>query len=344
MGAVAEPGPRSLLFQWHLTERCNLRCAHCYQSDPLPAELGYDDWLDVVEQLRALVRGWQPGRLRGMQITLTGGEPLLHGDLFRLLDHLAADPWPWRLALLTNGTLLDAAACRELARLRLAFVQVSLDGMQATHDATRGAGSFAAAVVGLRQLRAAGVPSMVSFTAHRGNWREFPAVAALAVKLGAQRVWTDRMIPAGRGAEMADALLSPAETQAYLDLVGATRRRWSRRPWVRTDVAAHRALQFLAPGGGPAYRCHAGDSVLALLPNGDLLPCRRLPLVVGNVRQRPLTELYAEPLLAERRSAERLPSACTACDHQRACRGGLRCLAYAVTVDPHAADPGCRLT
>lgn len=338
-----EAGPRSLLFQWHLTERCNLRCAHCYQAEPPTPELGYDDQLAVLDQLRDLVRGWQPGRLRSLQLTFTGGEPLLCGDLLRLLTAVRADPWPWTISLLTNGTLLDAAFCRELARLRPAFVQVSLDGLEPTHDAARGPGSFAAAVTGLRRLRAAGVPSMVSFTAHRGNWREFPGVAALAVRLGAQRVWADRLIPAGRGAQMTDALLSPAETLSFVELVAATRRRWSRRWWRRTDVAAHRALQFLAPGGGPIYRCHAGDSLLTLLPNGELLPCRRLPMVVGNVLRTPLAELYGHPLLADLRDQARLPADCAACGHRAACGGGLRCLAYAVTGDPHAADPGCPL-
>lgn len=35
--------PRSLLLQWHVTERCNLRCAHCYQEGALSAELAFTE-------------------------------------------------------------------------------------------------------------------------------------------------------------------------------------------------------------------------------------------------------------------------------------------------------------
>ena len=108
----------------------------------------------------------------------------------------------------------------------------------------------------------------------------------------------------------------------------------------RTEVAMHRALQFLI-GGGEPYRCTAGSSLLTLLPNGDLLPCRRLPIVVGNVLQTPLVNLYRdnETLRALRESAP--PPACAACAYRRACRGGLRCLAYAASGDLTTIDPGC---
>ena len=59
----------------------------------------------------------------------------------------------------------------------------------------------------------------------------------------------------------------------------------------RTEVAAHRALQFLTAGGS-AYHCTAGDSLLTVMPNGDVYPCRRMPIRAGNVFQTSLREIY----------------------------------------------------
>jgi radical SAM protein with 4Fe4S-binding SPASM domain len=149
-------------------------------------------------------------------------------------------------------------------------------------------------------------------------------------------------VPAGRGAALAAAVLTPVETAAF----GQALRRAAHAGWPwqrRTRVSCDRALQFLAGDGAP-YRCNAGADLLALLPTGDVLPCRRLPIVVGNVGQTPLADLYDEAeLLRQLRDRERIPGRCVACAHARTCGGGLRCLAYAVTGDPWAADPGCWL-
>ena len=42
--------PPHLLVQWHVTERCNLRCAHCYQEGYRGEELGFQGLLDILAQ------------------------------------------------------------------------------------------------------------------------------------------------------------------------------------------------------------------------------------------------------------------------------------------------------
>ncbi len=346
VAAVApERVPRSLVVQWHVTERCNLRCRHCYQGETPTPELAWPQMLDIVEQIRALIQHWgrrEPGRLRRVHLNLTGGEPFVREDLLALIEHLRADAIPFTHAILSNGTLVDAPLARRLKHLGTQFVQVSIEGGRATHDAIRGPGSHEATVAALRRLRQAGVATMIAFTAHRGNYREFGEVARLGARLGVQRVWADRLIPVGRGAGDDTGVLSVAQTQELFEAMHAARRRCS-RGWWRTEVAMHRALQFLVGGGRP-YHCAAGDSLLTILPNGDLLPCRRLPLPVGNLTETPLPELYDHsPLLQSLRDPQRAPEGCRACAHAAGCRGGLRCLAHAVHGDASAADPGCPL-
>ena len=86
----------------------------------------------------------------------------------------------------------------------------------------------------------------------------------------------------------------------------------------------------------------AGDSLLTVQPNGDLYPCRRMPIRVGNVMDTPLADLYYESeLLCELRDKNRISEGCEGCSHAHTCRGGLKCLSYAMTGDPFKADPGC---
>jgi radical SAM protein with 4Fe4S-binding SPASM domain len=104
----------------------------------------------------------------------------------------------------------------------------------------------------------------------------------------------------------------------------------------------HRALQFLE--GGHPYQCTAGDRLITVQPNGDLYPCRRMPIRTGNLLETPLVDLYQKsPLFRALRDRDRTSKGCQGCLFSGLCRGGLKCLSYAVTGDPFVADPGCWL-
>ena len=342
--------PSRLLLQWHLTERCNLRCAHCYQDDFRDSGRSLADWLSILEQYRAFLRegtasagGKGRSPIKG-QLTLTGGEPFAHPDFPALLDRIAGMRDELGFAILCNGTLIDDAMARQLAAWSPRFVQVSLEGTPATHDALRGHGNHAAVVAAIKRLVSAGIRTLIAFTAHQGNYREFPEVARLGKKLGVARVWADRLIPQGQGGRLRG--LSVEETCEFVELMRQSKLelapRWPRRRGEGTEISLHRALQFL--GGGPAYRCSAGDTLITVMPDGTLYPCRRLPITAGNLYQTPLGTLYDGELLKKLRDSEAVTEGCASCAYERLCRGGLRCLAYAVTGRFDAADPGCWLT
>lgn len=278
--------------------------------------------------------------MRG-HVTITGGEPLIHPDCLQLLEMLSSHRESFSFAVLTNGTMVDEPLAKRLAELQPAYAQVSVEGSEATHDRIRGAGSYRQTVDGARHLVRAGVRTIISFTAHRGNYREFEDVARLGRRLGVRSVWSDRQIPTGRGAAMRNDALNPEETRQLLESMLACETRGLRNWLSRTEVKMHRALQFLVAGGEP-YRCQAGERLIAVLPNGDLLPCRRMPVVVGNLLTTPLRRLYDEsPFLRALRDPERVSAGCEGCFYAGLCRGGLKCLSFALTGDPFQADPGC---
>jgi radical SAM protein with 4Fe4S-binding SPASM domain len=307
--------------------------------------LTFDQWLDVIAQLEALLDRWTSpgGEPARAHINVTGGEPFVHRDFLRLLEVFHAKRDRLSFAILCNGYFIDAEMARRLAKLRPGFVQVSVEGTRATHDRIRGTGTFDRTVAAIRHLNRERVPVLISFTAHRGNFREFPAVARLACELRVKRVWSDRLIPSGAGLGPETQSLTPEEVREYLDIMRRARDEARGRWFCRTEVAQHRALQFLT-GHDKPYRCTAGDSLLTLRPNGDLLPCRRLPLRVGNILETPLVDLYYDnPILGALRNPQTAIKGCEPCSFKSTCRGGLRCLAFAVTGDPFTKDPGCWL-
>jgi radical SAM protein with 4Fe4S-binding SPASM domain len=337
--------PNGLLLQWHVTDRCNLRCAHCYQESYGGEELGFNAILSILNQFKDLLERWRSevGRPVPGHITVTGGEPFIRRDFKDLLEIFAANKRYFGFAILTNGSFIDDSMARSLGKLGPSFVQVSVEGSQAAHDLIRGPGDFERVIRVIESLVRHKVRTFISFTANRSNFREFPAVAELGRRLKVARVWTDRLIPQGSGSDLTEQILSPDETREFFVIVHKARRRTERRWLGRTEIAMHRALQFQQAGGEP-YQCAAGDTLITVMPNGDVYPCRRMPIPVGNALETPLAELYYKnDLLRCLRDRSRISEGCEDCCYVRLCRGGLKCLSYAVTGDPFKADPGCWL-
>lgn len=305
--------------QWHITDRCNCRCLHCYQSE-YSVQTEYSVLLQMLNQYAAFFN------YMGQQgiLTITGGEPLIHPDFWSLLEILVSQYPQIAWAVLTNGTLIDAETARRLAELGPRFVQVSIEGRAPVHDRIRGAGNYKAALEGIRNLSRCGVRVSVSFTAHAANYREITHVARLARRIKGVRVWSDRMIPAA--GEQDPLALNPVQSYDYLKKMRSS-----------GCVSMNRALQFLE--GGNSYRCVAGLSLMTVMPDGTVYPCRRLPIPAGNLLQESLDAIYEGPLMLELRT--RTCEDCAACLYREVCNGGLRCLAYAQTGNMWNADPGC---
>ncbi|MBQ3918709.1 MAG: radical SAM protein [Oscillospiraceae bacterium] len=316
------------VLQWHILHRCNLHCTHCYQ-DEHASELSFD----VLERLfRQYIDFCAEYGYKG-HINITGGEPLLSEHLFPLLSLL--EEYGMTFGLLTNGTLIDSTVTEKLAAFsRLSFVQVSIDGTRETHDSIRGAGNFDKAMAGLRLLHNAGIQTMAAFTCHRRNYKELRDVIKLARKAHADRFWADRLIPFGGNTE---DILTTGEFREMLHVLSGERSR--KTLFKGTQVHMNRAMQFL--GGGDYYQCAAGVSLLTLLADGTLLPCRRLPIPVGNCLEQDMRTLYRESKLIAQLCERNIPEECMPCPKAHLCRGGAKCLTYAVTGRFDGKDINC---
>ncbi len=313
-----DPELRSLFL--HLTARCNLRCAHCYAAAPGPparADLPRDRVLDLLDQLV---------RQGGQGVTLSGGEPLCHPAAKEILEHAARR---LTVRLLTNGALVDGDLAGWLAELGV-FISVSLDGSRPEiHDATRGDGSFAAALAGIRRLVAAGAGQRVNLntTVTARNLRDLPRVVALAQDLGLPLV---RLLPLRRAghARRSWPLLGAGLTlQGYEGLFDLAAR-WQREGTFRLQVSCGLSGVVLGrPAGDPLW-CPVGRT-LVVDHRGRAYPCVLLMTPahqLGDVTRQPLRQILdAEPMAAicdtlARRRLE-IP-ACAPCAWRNLCQGG----------------------
>lgn len=322
---------QKLVIQWHITHACNLRCRHCYQ-EAYSKDLDVEDLENIFSQVQNYLR---ENNYIG-HINFTGGEPLVSKHLWQLLDRCEKNNITF--GILTNGTLMDTFTVEKLSQYKkLSFIQVSIDGVKATHDSIRGEGSFEKTMGGIKRLKKAKIQTMVSFTCSKSNHKELKDVIRLCEKAGVDRFWSDRLIP--MGSNTLD-IVSTEEYRDYMKILGDEARRAKKLPWIRTRVHTNRALQFLC-GCGDMYECSAGKNLLTILADGTLLPCRRLPLELGNLVTDELENIIKNSEIIQELRADNIAEECKKCLMASKCKGGAKCLTYAVTGGFVGKDVNC---
>jgi MoaA/NifB/PqqE/SkfB family radical SAM enzyme len=287
--AQALAGKRFSNVDLDFTKQCNLRCKHCYaeagsaESD----ELSTNELNGLIDQL---------ADMGTLSITVgSGGEAMLRPDLFEVLQH--GRDRAMVLFLVTNGLLITEETAARLKALRV-VASVSLDGAtRESHDALRGPGAFEGALRGVRTLRDGGCITACNLTLTKLNYHEMPRFLALVRSLGLKYVSVNRMLPVGRGRLHTSLLPNGAEfKQAVHDL------RQGLGPDVvmsSQDPILDKMFKGATRGAGEArtgvevlYACTAGVSSFAVKANGDVVPCRMIPVPVGNVRAATLEAIW----------------------------------------------------
>ena len=326
---------KRFVLQWHLSENCNLKCLHCYQENHKPIQLKYEQLVLIYEQFKELLK---KKKMKG-HINITGGEPLCNPHLFKILDLIKKDNDLISFSILTNGTLITEEIAKKIKKYNPYYVQVSLEGGRKTNDYIRGKGTYKKIAEGIINLRKQDIFTSISFTATKLNYKEFPKVVKYARKYDVNNVWSDRYIPLG-DSEDKDLALDYDQTREYLEIMNKERNKLIKRKNNNTTISMYRALQFQMTNDF-AYGCTAGDTLLTVMENGDLVPCRRMPVVVGNLFKKDMYYLYKNDKFLKELRTKKIPDECSECENSEMCHGGLKCLTYAIYKNLNHKDIGC---
>lgn len=328
---------KKFILQWHLSETCNLKCLHCYQESHKPVQLEYKKLVEIYKQYKELLKKLN---MRG-HINITGGEPLCNPYFFKILDLIKKDNDLISFAILSNGTLITPRIAQKIKSYNPLYVQVSLEGGKKTNDYIRGKGTYKKIATGILNLKNENIFTSISFTANNLNYREFPKVVKYAKKYQVNNVWSDRYIPLGDSLDKMLAL-NYKQTREYLKIMRCEQIKLQKAKNNITRVSMARALQFQMTNDF-AYGCTAGETLLTVMENGDLVPCRRMPIVVGNLFKNSMLDLYENSDILINLRQNKIPDECLKCEYAKMCHGGLKCLTYALYGDLNHKDIGCNL-
>lgn len=175
--------PSLRYLELQITDRCNLRCRHCYLGETEGREL-------PVHEIGTLLDEFE--EMQGLRLLITGGEPLMHRSFDAINELLPA--YAFRKVLFTNGLLLRDET---LHMLNVDEVQFSIDGMEHGHDALRGKGSYQLLLKRVESALRAGMTVSVATMVHRENLGEFDEMESLFRRMGVKDWTVDVPSPAG---------------------------------------------------------------------------------------------------------------------------------------------------
>jgi radical SAM protein with 4Fe4S-binding SPASM domain len=238
------PTPSLRYLELQLTERCNLRCRHCYLGNSGKRDMELKTALGITEEFNSL---------GGLRLLISGGEPLLYSRLTRFLKEISS--LKIRRVLLTNGTLINR---KNIRMLDVEEIQFSLDGWESGHEKLRGRGSFAKTIEGIKTAVAAGKQVSLATMIHRGNLNDFERMKDFAMEIGAREWGIDIMCVAGNLRENAGLVVPYEKAAGYMKY--------------SYGGGYH--------GSSDGYAC--GRHLLTILPRGTAVKCGFYDKSLGN--------------------------------------------------------------
>lgn len=333
-------------FQWHITDDCDQRCKHCYIFSENNCKKLESMTFPQMKEVVAAIGDFCKVYDRLPYLYLTGGDPILHPDFWRLLELLKAEKIPF--TIMGNPFHLTGDVCRRMKECGCVRYQLSIDGLRETHDWFRKPGSFDTTLEKIGIINAAGLRSVVMTTVSGTNIDEVPGIIDAVVAAGANVYAFARYCPTS---EEKDVGISPERYRALLETCDQKFREYeaagcetyfNKKDHLWTLYEYERG-SFKIPDNiadGVIYGgCNCGNCHMTILPNGDIYACRRVQnSKVSNIFRNSLADVWVCQM--ERYRDFTKFKKCSKCELLAFCRG-CPAVASGANGDFYDADPQC---
>lgn len=280
--------PMAGLFE--LTYACNLKCMHCCVEDegePViddgKQELSFDEIKSTLDELY---------RMNTFALVFSGGEAMLRSDIFDILSY--ARKLNFRINLYTNATLIDESAAKELKKLRINNIGISLYGVTPkTHDTvTRVPGSYEATVRAISLLQKEGLYITLKSLIMKPNYSEVKQL----------REWSKERRIFHEFSYTIHPLLDGSKKNINLRLTDEQAEGFMRETldieFARDKfIEANDSEDSIVPIKYRENICPAGVTSFNISPYGDVYPCVYLRLPAGNIREISFKEAWNSTIM-----------------------------------------------
>ena len=326
--------------QLHITDDCDQRCEHCYIFND-PSFVGHNLSFADIKKVVANFESFCEEMACNPHIAITGGDPLLRKDIWEILEYF--NQRNIRFSIMGNPFHLTQQVADRLFSLGCEKYQLSIDGLEETHDKIRKKGSFAATLEALQVLKNSGIMSQVMMTISKKNYMETPAVVRLLEKKSVHNFAFARYCPTPLDKDL--DYISPQEYKDFLSTMWNVYQELANGK-TKFSLKDHLWTLFLFENGlfqlqeddmiyeGCGYAIHH----LTVLPNGEVYACRRFYSSIGNALKTPFKEIFFGKEIEQYRDYEKME--CYKCELFNYCRG-CPAVSYGTYGSFYKKDPQC---
>ena len=305
-----------MIVSWLTTNRCNLKCRHCYQNAGESKEQEL-----TTSEARELIDGIARAGFKIM--IFSGGEALMRPDILELVAYASSKGL--RPVFGTNGTLLTEDMAVQLKKSGATAMGISLDSLdREKHNVFRGGEeAFDRTIRGMENCRRIGLPFQIHTTVMDWNRDEIIDIIDFGVKMGAMAVYLFFLIPVGRGRFIEESAL---EVESYENLLRAVMNKQKEIPIPIKPTCAPQFTRVAKELGVTLDRrfsrgCLAGLTYCVVSPVGMVRPCAYMTEEAGNIREKPFDQIWRESELFARLRTKEYGGSCGKCAYQGICGG-----------------------
>ena len=162
-----------------ITDACQLQCLHCYNQNHIRENkyMSFDVFKTIYHEHNTLVKYFIHNKEENLfttHISLLGGEPLLHPELYKIIDFINNNGDSINIE--TNGLIYDENVIKSLKNNKDNTVQISVDGLEEKHDFIRGKGTFKKTLENIKKYKEDGINIRVGIVANSYNYTDVPKI------------------------------------------------------------------------------------------------------------------------------------------------------------------------
>ena len=290
--------------QWHITEKCDQRCKHCYiyneknksyqpDLDIKILKLILDNFLSFCQELDLLP-----------YLVITGGDPLLYNNIWEFLEYISEKNI--KFSILGNPFHLNNDVVSKLEKLGCFAYQMSLDGLETTHDSIRKQGSFSATLNALKYFESSKIKTAIMTTVSKSNINEIPDLVDIVVSHHVNNFGFSRYCPSEDDIQL---MVSPENYRNLLETM-----------WEKFSIYQNETTQFILkdhlwklflyerklftpnnidnPNNLVLDGCHCGINHMTVLSDGTVYACRRSYTPIGKVPNQSFSSIFLSKEIA----------------------------------------------
>ena len=319
---------KNFYIQWHITDRCNLKCKHCYTKDE-KSDLKFSELKRGIKNILTPVSNW----VDEIEICISGGEPFLSPHLYKIIQYLKKWKKIKKIMFTSNGTIVNLELLEKIKK-DIYDIQISLEGGKKLNDYIRGNGAYELIQKNIPVFKALNWKVGINMTIHKLNYEEIPSVVDFCLKNKVDIFSITRFVPCTQDNSINKLLLSKKKIEEiYCSTFKLSQK------YKKLIFSFNRTLWNIV-NSNIGRSCSAGINGVAILADGTILPCRRLEIPLGNFLNNDFVDIWLNSKIIQDLRNRKNIQKCRSCEKLENC-AGCRAIAYAVNKDYLSQDPQC---